>query len=68
MTTYQVSAKHVSAEYAFDRTTVRVRKDGFDGKYNANHPKLGCGKSYPTAKEAIMDIFLANGCYQIVIH
>ena len=47
-TTYVVRATHSHPEYCFEATEVRVSRDRGDGTYFAEHPKLGCGKSFAT--------------------
>jgi len=61
--TYHVTADHKVIRYAFSRTPVRVSEDAFDGTFYADHPQLGCGKSYRTPDDAVLALFQDHACF-----
>jgi hypothetical protein len=60
-TTYLVSASHPHPSYCFDQHPVRVTADR-DGTFYADAAKLGCGRNYPSADEAIRGLFASHAC------
>jgi hypothetical protein len=61
---YLVSADHVSPNYRFQDSETRVRIYE-DGTAFATHPKLGCGKTYSSAADAICGLFQDHACFMI---
>lgn len=57
METYLVSANHVSPDYQFTRTEVKVHKCPDGRGFYADHNKLGCGKTHKTSYNAIHSLF-----------
>ncbi len=66
---YLVTASHLSPEYTFTNTEVRVYSTTSDyastQAFYAIHPKLGCGKNYSTRELAIEGLFRSHACYAI---
>jgi hypothetical protein len=62
-----VSADHVSPDYQFLSTDAKVhyRERDEPNAYWCVHPKLGCGKFYPTMTEAVEGLFRDHGCTAI---
>lgn len=67
MTLYNVTADHVSPEYAVNGG-VDVVYDPYSKTYAATTYEHGCGKSQPTPEQAIRSLLLENGCSNITIH
>jgi len=65
--TYQVSADHVHPDYRFTDTVVEVHHDRLDNSYSASHRKLGFGKPFATAEQAIRSLFSDHACSNLVI-
>jgi len=60
-----VDADHSHPDYQF--RCAEVKTSGRSDGWFATHPKLGCGKTYPTQKEAVEHLFHDHACRNVVM-
>lgn len=68
-TIFFVTADHVAEKYRANRLPVDVHQAGvsqLEGFF-ADASPYGCGKTYPTAKQAVRGLLSDNGCTNIQI-
>ena len=67
MTTYTVTANHVSDNWKLDKATVEVKSNDGGKTFYCYIPKFGCSKSYTMPKTSIYALLQDNGCFDIKI-
>lgn len=66
---FTATASHSSREWVTKLETARflVRKDSGLGTFYATAFGFGCGKNFATPEEAVTDMLVASGYYNITI-